>query len=192
MPIKPFIQFITELTDDNPPVTDEQLQKLEKYLDYLYDAIGIDVEFTRHFIERVNDARNGKQITVAELVDIFRKSYEKHGDVMKNAKEGWEAVLFDRSSDINMPFVLKYDSRKKEMDLVVKTTMRKHSFLTRSKKLVVEEKTLWALRSSVARGKEWVAERKVSDETAQKWLEVFQKDEPAIQFTISDKKPKVK
>lgn len=193
MTIKPFGEYITErMEGDNPPLSDDQLQKLEKYLDYLYDAIGIDIGFTKHFIERVNDARNGKQITVAELVDIFRKSYAKHGNVMKNAKEGWEAVLTDKSSDINLPFVIKYDARNKELDLVAKTVMRKHNFLTQTKKLVVEEKTLWALRTSVARGKEWKAERKVTDDNAQQWLEVFQKDEPDTQFVVSDKKPKVK
>ena len=193
MTLKSFTELINErMEGDTQPITDDQLQKLEKYLDYLYDAIGIDVNFTKHFIERVNDARNGKQITVAELVDIFRKSYAKHGDVMKNAKVGWEAVLTDKSSEVNLPFVINYDARNKELDLVAKTVMRKHNFLTQTKRLVVEEKTLWALRTSVARGKEYVPARKVTDATAQQWLETYQKDEPDVTFVVSDKKPKVK
>ena len=42
-------------------------------------SIGIDVEFTRHFLDRVNDSRNKKQITVAELIRMFKQSYKKFG-----------------------------------------------------------------------------------------------------------------
>ena len=36
-----------------------------------------------------------------------------------------EAVLKDMQTDINMPFVLKYDKRNQEFELVAKTVMRK-------------------------------------------------------------------
>ena len=47
-----------------PQITPVILNKLEKYLDALFARLGIDVEFTRHFLDRVNDERNIKQITV--------------------------------------------------------------------------------------------------------------------------------
>ena len=37
-----------------------QLDVVEKHLDKIWAKVGIDVEFTRHFHDRVNDARNGK------------------------------------------------------------------------------------------------------------------------------------
>jgi hypothetical protein len=44
-----------------------------------------------------------------------------------------EAVLNDMQTDINMPFVLKWDG--KELDLVAKTVMRKSNFATSNPKL---------------------------------------------------------
>ena len=43
-------------------ITKTDLDQLEKYADRLFGAVGIDVEFTRHFLDRVNDERNKKQI----------------------------------------------------------------------------------------------------------------------------------
>ena len=43
-----------------------------------YAAVGIDVEFTRHFLDRVNDERNKKPIST-ELIGLFKKTYKKHG-----------------------------------------------------------------------------------------------------------------
>jgi hypothetical protein len=44
-----------------------------------------------------------------------------------------EAVLNDMQTDINMPFVLKWDG--KELDLIAKTVMRKQNFGTPDPKL---------------------------------------------------------
>jgi hypothetical protein len=43
-------------------VTKTELDQIEKYADRLYKAVGVDVEFTRHFLDRINDIRNKKQI----------------------------------------------------------------------------------------------------------------------------------
>ena len=60
-------------------VTASDLNQVEKYADRLFAKVGVDVEFTRHFVDRVNDERNKKQISVAELVRIFNKVYQKFG-----------------------------------------------------------------------------------------------------------------
>ena len=57
-------------------ITLNQLNDIEKYADRLFAKIGIDVEFTRHFLDRVNDARNKRQITPAELTRLFKQSYK--------------------------------------------------------------------------------------------------------------------
>ena len=49
-------------------------------IDYMH--IGVDVEFTRHFMQRVNDPRNKKQITPAELTRLFKQSYKKYGKMI--------------------------------------------------------------------------------------------------------------
>ena len=114
-------------------LTKSDLDGVEKYADRLYKSLGIDVEFTRHFLDRVNDVRNKKQITVAELIRMFKQSYKKHGKKIAQLGPDAEAVLNDMQTDVNMPFVLKWDG--KELDLVAKTVMRKPNFATSNPKL---------------------------------------------------------
>jgi len=52
------------LDEVEQPITNTQLNALEKALDNLFSSLNIDVEFTRHFIDRANDDRNGQQITM--------------------------------------------------------------------------------------------------------------------------------
>ena len=117
---------------DNP-ITKSDLDGVEKYADRLYKSSGIDVEFTRHFLDRVNDVRNKKQITVAELIRLFKQSYKKYGKKIAQLGPDAEAVLNDMQTDINMPFALKWDG--KELDLIAKTVMRKPNFATSNQKL---------------------------------------------------------
>lgn len=117
---------------DNP-ISKTDLDGVEKYADRLYKAVGIDVEFTRHFLDRVNDARNKKQITVAELIRLFKQSFKKHGKKIAALGPDAEAVLNDMQTDVNMPFALKWDG--KELDLIAKTVMRKPNFATSNQKL---------------------------------------------------------
>ena len=126
------------VADLNAAVGDAQISKadldnVEKYADRLYKAVGIDVEFTRHFLDRVNDARNKKQITVSELIRLFKQSFKKHGKKIAALGPDAEAVLNDMQTDVNMPFALKWDG--KELDLIAKTVMRKPNFATSNQKL---------------------------------------------------------
>ena len=114
-------------------ITKSDLDGVEKYADRLYKSVGIDVEFTRHFLDRVNDARNKKQITVAELIRLFKQSYKKYGKKIAKLGPDAEAVINDMQTDVNMPFVLKWDG--KELELVAKTVMRKPDFKTPDTKL---------------------------------------------------------
>ena len=80
---------------DNPVITRRELIALEKVLDKLFAKIGVDVEFTRHFLDRVNDERNIRQITLRELSELFKKEFQKYGDIIGDFKPGVEAVLND-------------------------------------------------------------------------------------------------
>ena len=123
-----FNQYITE-----QEITKSDLDGIQKYADRLYKSLGIDVEFTRHFLDRVNDARNKKQITVAELIRLFKQSHKKYGKKIAKLGPDAEAVINDMQTDVNMPFVLKWDG--KELDLIAKTVMRKKDFKTPDPKL---------------------------------------------------------
>ena len=110
-------------------VTKGELDQIEKYADKLFAAVGIDVEFTRHFLDRVNDERNKKPINTAELIRLFRLTYKKYGKKIPKMGPEAQAVIHDMETDINMPFVLNVD-RSGMLDLVAKTVMRKKGFRT--------------------------------------------------------------
>ena len=117
-------------------VSKSDLDQVEKYADKLFAAVGIDVEFTRHFLDRVNDERNKKAINTAELVRLFRLTYKKHGKKIPKMGPDAQAVIRDMETDINMPFVLNVD-RSGMLDMVAKTVMRKKDFKTSNPKLNV-------------------------------------------------------
>jgi hypothetical protein len=127
--MKTFKQF----TED---ISKSDLDQVEKYADRLFKAVGIDVEFTRHFLDRVNDERNKKPITSAELIRLFRLTYKKYGKKIPKMGADAQAVIHDMETDVNMPFVLNLD-RSGMLDLVAKTVMRKKDFKTSNQKLEV-------------------------------------------------------
>jgi len=118
-------------------ITKTDLDQLEKYADRLFAAVGIDVEFTRHFFFFVNDARNQKQITTAELTRLFKQSFKKFGKKIARLGPDAEAVINDMKTDINMPFALNLKGG--ELELVAKTIMRKTNFKTPNPKLAFEQ-----------------------------------------------------
>lgn len=132
-----FSQFIAEQASASQ-VTDDHLKKLEHYADCLFNAVGVDIEFSKHFKERVRDPRNGRPITIQELIRLWTETRKKYGTRIANMKGGAEAVLRDMQTDINVPFALEWDSKRKELDLIAKTIMRKKNFLTPNKKLEID------------------------------------------------------
>tara|TARA_B100000073_G_C23354340_1_gene420160 strand:- start:29 stop:415 length:387 start_codon:yes stop_codon:yes gene_type:complete len=117
-------------------VTQRDLDNVEKYADKLFAKVGLDIEFTKHFKDRVNDERNKKPITPAELIRLFKQTYKKYGKKISPMGAGAQAVIHDMQTDVNMPFVLQPD-RGGMLDLVAKTVMRKKNFSTPNKKLEV-------------------------------------------------------
>jgi len=110
-------------------ITQSDLDQIEKYADRLFASLDIDVEFTRHFMDRVNDSRNLKQITVAELIRLFKQAYRRYGKKIAKMPDDANAVINDMKTDINLPFALKYNKDGK-IELVAKTVMRKKNFTT--------------------------------------------------------------
>lgn len=123
-------KYMTEAENRPTVITQSMLDTLETHLDRLFAAVGIDVEFTRHFLDRVNDERNGEPITLKELAILFKDAYSKYGKRIAQMGPDAEAVIKDMRSDINLPFALDWDSNKQELDLIAKTVMRKKGFRT--------------------------------------------------------------
>ena len=118
-------------------ISREDLKEVERFADKLFAGLEIDIAFTNHFYERLNDPRNGKQITDIELKEMFKDMFLKIGNNLSEMKIDTEAVINDVSSKLNIPFVMMYDSRNNEVDLVSKTIMRKDNFKTSTKKFKI-------------------------------------------------------
>lgn len=110
-------------------ITAAKMKDFEKFVDRMFEKFKIDFEFTKHFGERMNDERNSPKIKLKELADLIKKIYAKNGNPLKG-KAGAELVVKDLQSDLNMPIVVKYDSKNDEIDIVAKTIMRKKNFST--------------------------------------------------------------
>ena len=123
--------------DAKKKVKKSDLDQIERYADRIFAAVGIDVEFTRHFLDRVNDARNVKQITPSELTRLFKQSFKKYGKKISKLGDDAQAVINDMKTNINMPFVLN-KTRGGELELVAKTVMRKRNFSTSNTKMSFE------------------------------------------------------
>jgi len=108
-------------------VTQQQINDLEKFADRLLNKFDVDIEFTRHFADRLNDPRNKPAITVAELQRLFKKMADNKGKRIKKHGNA-EAVLKDMQSDLNLPVVVNW--KNGEFEVVNKTIMRKKAFKT--------------------------------------------------------------
>jgi hypothetical protein len=132
--LKPFTQFVNENVDWG------QLKDLESYADGLFNELGLDVVFTKHFKDRVNDIRNGKPITYGELKALFLKAYLRAGEQISELPVETEAVLKDLSSNLNAPFKIQdapEDSDHTEHDMVMKTIMKKERFMSSNQAIEV-------------------------------------------------------
>jgi hypothetical protein len=126
------------ITEVDKGLTQSELDQLEVFADRLFAKVGIDVEFTRHFLDRVNDERNVKQITASELTRLFKQEYKRWGKPIAQMGPDSEAVLKDLATDVNIPFALRWDSANNELDLIAKTVMRKKNFKTSNKEFEVQ------------------------------------------------------
>ncbi len=118
-------------------ITKPQLDSIEKYADGLFNKLGIDIEFTRHFLDRVNDKRNKKPITIAELIGMFKRLYKKHGKPLSKIDDDFNAVVKDFNNNINIPFAINVTDD--DIEMYAKTVMRKKDFKTSTPVIALQE-----------------------------------------------------
>ena len=112
-------------------ISRSDIRELEKFADELLSKYKIDIEFTKHFGDRMSDERNNPCITVKELKDFFRKVYANQGAKVKG-NIGIEAVLKDLQKSLNMPVIIDRASDG-DVEVKFKTIMRKKNFTTPNK-----------------------------------------------------------
>lgn len=115
-----------------------QLSVIEKSLDKLFNKLGLDVEFSGHFLERLNDSRNGEPITISELINVYNSLYDKFGIKLSKTDSEIEEVVKSISTMINIPLNINFNKKSKKIELMAKTIMRKQDFKTPSPVLKVE------------------------------------------------------
>ena len=120
-------------------VTAVDIQQLEQFADRIFANVGIDVEFTKHFKDRVNSERNAKPIVPAELTRLFKQERKRYGKPIAQMGPDSEAVMRDLQTDINVPFALVLNKDNDELDLIAKTIMRKDNFSTPNRVFAVED-----------------------------------------------------
>ena len=106
------------------------LNKIEKFADKKLSPE--DIEFTKHFFDRVNDPRNGKEISDAELTGFFKRLSKYKKKFIEFLQNYQQIVVTDKRHDINIPFV------KQANKIIAKTVMRKKNFQTSNPKLAFE------------------------------------------------------
>ena len=108
-----------------------QLSNIERYADS--QLAPADIEFAiPHFFDRLNDPRNGKEVTTAELTGFFKRLSKHKKDFLEFLKKYKEIVVKDKRNDLNIPFI------KSANKVIAKTIMRKSDFKTYDYTLVTE------------------------------------------------------
>ena len=142
--MKSFKQYILEtvVTDgvyseeqnDCQLYTAKEIRDLEVFADRLLNKFGIDIEFTKHFRDRMSDKRNRPCIRIEELQKLFQKMNKAGGKRIKGHGEGQEVIL-DMQRDLNLSVVI--DMKKNgELEVRAKTIMRKKNFRSPNKKIL--------------------------------------------------------
>ena len=91
----------------NEKISSSQLKQLEKYLNNLFnDELGLGIDFTKHFEERVNDPRTkvayGKDITIGELRDVFRDTARKFKSELSNLPKTANGHMINISNHVTL------------------------------------------------------------------------------------------
>lgn len=135
------VEFINMIDYDvvesvNEYISPRDLDKIEGELDNQFKPLHIDIEFSRHFYDRLNDPRNGKEIEPQELLNTFKRLHYKHGKGLVNYRN-LDALVTDFNNNLNIPFNLSYDKKTKMFELISKTIMRTNKFHSSDRKFKV-------------------------------------------------------
>ena len=161
----------------NENITKSQLDALEAYADKLFAKLGIDIEFTRHFLDRANDKRNIKPISIPELMGMFKRLHKKHGKPLSKVDNDFDAVVKDFNSNINIPFAINVTPN--DIDLVAKTVMRKKDFKTSTPVISLNENASYSKEINI---KEKIAQ--LTDHMINKGMNI--EPLPTLEFVDSD------
>ena len=106
------------------------LEKIDKFADKKLNPV--DVVITdKHFFDRLNDPRNDKEISSAELIGFFKRLAKKKKEFLDFLDRYKQVVASDDRTNINIPFM------KQANKVIAKTVMRKKAFKTQNQKVEI-------------------------------------------------------
>jgi hypothetical protein len=109
--------------EDLTEMAKSDLDQVEKYADSQLSPEDIELgKESDHFFQRLNDPRNGKQISPAELTGFFKRLAKNKKKFLDFVKQYKEFVVKDNRTKINIPFMAVANK------LIAKTIMRKDDF----------------------------------------------------------------
>jgi hypothetical protein len=123
-------------------ISPAEVKELQRYVNTRFASLGLDIHFGYHFLERVNDIRNKKPISIGELTRLFRKELTMYGEEIAAMPDGTQAVLKDLATKINLPFVLDSNDGDDDIDMFAKSIMRNPNFATSNQTFEITEHEL--------------------------------------------------
>ena len=120
------------------------LRQIDAYADTQLSPT--DVVITdRHFFDRLNDPRNGKEISSAELTGYFKRLGRNKKKFMEFLTKYQQIVAKDSRTNINIPFMLQANK------IIAKTVMRKDNFMSSNPTYQFENKNPSTVKKSKGR-----------------------------------------
>lgn len=104
------------------------LIQVDKYADSQFNPVDI-VLTDKHFFDRLQDPRNDKEISQAELVGFFKRLSKNKKEFLSFIEKYDQMVAHDTKTNLNIPFMQRADK------VIAKTIMRKSNFMTPNPKL---------------------------------------------------------
>ena len=96
---------------------------LEKTLDDMFEDLGIDINFTRHFKERVIE----RGLTEEDIVELMKKIYDTHGDEVADLGRDENRVFTHLRRLVDIAAINKGYGEDYLKDLVLKTAYKRNS-----------------------------------------------------------------
>jgi predicted nucleotidyltransferase len=122
---------ISDIFNLQEEMSQADLKSIETYADK--ELAPNDIDFTKHFFDRLNDPRNIKPISPAELIGFFKRLARKKNELNDFFTKYREVVASDNRTNINIPLVQMSDK------IIAKTIMRKKDFQTPDPKIELNE-----------------------------------------------------
>lgn len=125
--------FIKTFTVGNigEEMSQADLKSVEAYADK--ELSPNDIDFSKHFFDRLNDPRNIKPISPAELIGFFKRLARKKNELNDFLNKYNQIVASDNRTNINIPLLQTTDK------IIAKTIMRKKDFQTPDPKIELNE-----------------------------------------------------